>query len=125
MKSVVISGSTKFIKEMYEWVKVLQENKVQVYFPRDPQFKRLQEGDLEYAVAGATYGYFQKIRKADVVLLFNVGGYAGISTTLELGYATAYAKPIVSIEAEPDYARKVLIEEQVKTPQELIEYLRK
>ena len=125
MKSVVISGSAKFIKEMHEWVKVLQKNKVQVYFPRDIQFENLQNDVLECAVAGAKYGFFQKIRKADVLLLFNVDGYAGVSSSIELGYATACAKPIVSIEEDPELARKVLIEEQVKTPEELIQYLRR
>lgn len=123
MKSVVISGSVKFIKKMHKWIKELESKGVKVYYPEDLSFRHLEGDDLRYAVAGATFGYFHKIRKADVMLLFNVGGYAGVSTTLELGYATACAKPVVSLEKDDEYARSVLIEKQVKSPKELIEYL--
>jgi nucleoside 2-deoxyribosyltransferase len=124
-KSVVISGSTKFYKEMHEWIQILQDNKIKVFYPADIQFQQLEQKDLEKEIARVKFDYFQKIQKGDVVLLFNVGGYAGISTTVELGYATAYSKPILSIEEDPEISRKILIEKQVKTPEELIDYLRK
>lgn len=124
MKSVVISGSVRYVKEIMEWVKALKTAGVKVYHPKDLKFSNLSKEDLDYAVTGATFGYFYKIQKADVVLLFNKDKYAGVSTTLELGYATALGKPIVSLEEDED-VRRVLIEEQVKTPDELITYLKR
>lgn len=123
MKSVVISVSLKFFDEMMNWANALKSKGVKVYHPEDFSFKNLKSDELEYAVSGTTYGYFQKIRKADVMLLFNIDGYAGTSTTLELGYATACAKPVVSLEKDPEPARNVLIDRQVTNVEELLEFL--
>ena len=45
---------------------------------------------------------------ADVVFVFNQDGYAGNSTTLEIGYAVALGKPIYAFSKDPELCRRVL-----------------
>lgn len=65
----------------------------------------------ELAWKGATLAHMNRIGKADIVLMANFDGYLGVSSSLELGYAVAQQKIIVSLiddSAEP--ARQVLFD---------------
>jgi hypothetical protein len=62
---------------------------------------------------------------ADIVFLYNPGGYLGVSSTLELGYAMALGKPIYALtDVDKELCRKVLIRGVIKTPKELIKILK-
>ena len=60
---------------------------------------------------------------ADAIFVFNKGGYIGVSTNLEIGYAAALHKRIFFFEDDDDYPRKVLAEHTASTPQKLLEKL--
>jgi nucleoside 2-deoxyribosyltransferase len=94
----------------------------------EPYLHQAKEGEWEVLSSeyqkliclGLTHDHFCKIRMADVVFVFNKDGYAGNSTTLEIGYAIALGKPIYSL--EPDAAedcRDCLYCTNVKTAKEL------
>ena len=61
---------------------------------------------------------------ADVVFVFNKGGYIGNSTTLEIGYAVAARKPLYALASDEEICRHVLFRDFVKTPEALMRYLR-
>ena len=68
---------------------------------------------------GLTHNHFYKIKMADVVFVFNKDGYAGVSTTLEIGYAVAVNKPIYALAKDEGLCRLVLFREIIETPDEL------
>lgn len=128
MKSVVICGSRKFEKDIRKFGASLRKLGVMVYEPflnQDRRIDDLSPNLKEFAFLGLTHHHFNYIRKADTVFIYNKGGYIGVSTTLELGFAEALGKPIFAFDKggeEP--ARDVLLEEIVKTPKELTKKLK-
>ncbi|HCC67844.1 TPA: hypothetical protein DEP90_01355 [Patescibacteria group bacterium] len=129
MKSVVISGSRKFKKEMREFAKKLKEKGVVVYEPNlhsgGKEWKALSESYKRFVLLGLTHDHFYKIKKADVVFVYNKGGYIGNSTTLEMGYSVACDKPIYALEEDTEEGcRNILFTGFVKTPTQLIKKLK-
>lgn len=129
MKSVVICGSRRFKKEIRELATQLRKAGIAVYEPLLKEFN-FQELDIDeeakrIAIGGVTLEHFQKIRKADVIFVYNKGSYMGISTTLEIGAAAILGKPIYALEDDKeDLARDVLFDGIIKTPDELMEKLK-
>jgi nucleoside 2-deoxyribosyltransferase len=129
MKSVVLSGSKRFKKELREFAKKLKEKGVVVYEPYlhsgKKEWQALSEVYKRYILLGLTHDHFYKIRKADVVYVYNKDGYIGNSTTLEIGYAVACDKPIYALEEDKvEGCRNVLFTDIVKTPNQLIKILK-
>jgi hypothetical protein len=128
MKSVVICGSRRFTKEIRKFAKDLRKYKVATFEP----FLNTNRGidvlspDLKkFAFLGLTLHHMDFIRKADVVYIYNKGGYMGVSSTLELGFAEALGKPIYALsDLDSESARKVLFNEIIKTPKELVKKLK-
>jgi len=54
-------------------------------------------------------GCFDRIDRADLVLLIDPGGYVGRSVAADLGYAFARGTPILAIETPEDPALAVLV----------------
>ncbi len=127
MKSVVICGSRRFEIEIRKFAKELNKNGVVVYEPilnQDRRINKLPENLKRYSFLGLTHHHFSFIRKADVVYMFNKGGYLGNSGTMELGFAEALGKPIYTLsEDKEEPCRNVLFDEIIKTPKELIKKL--
>ena len=66
-----------------------------------------------------------KIKMADVVYIFNKDGYAGVSTTMEIGAAVALNKPIYAFsDKDTELCRLTLFREIIKTPKELYKKLK-
>jgi len=129
MKSVVICGSSRFKPEMRKFAKKLKELGIVVYEPYlhrgKDEWNNMSESYKELVSAGLTFDHFYKIKMADVVFVFNKGGYSGVSTTLEMGCAVALGKPIYALSKDKDeLCRQVLIREIIKTPKELIKKLK-
>lgn len=128
MKSVVICGSRRFEKEIRKFGAGLKKLGIMVYEPflnKNRGIDNLSPDLKKFAFLGLTHHHFNYIRKADVVFIYNKGGYIGVSTTLELGFAEALGKPIFAFDkggSEP--ARDVLLEEIIKTPKELVKKLK-
>lgn len=128
MKSVCICGSRRFKAEIRKFENALKKKGVIVFSPilntnRDidilsPDLKR-------YAFLGLTLHHFNYILKADVVFIYNKDGYMGNSVTLELGAATALGKTIFALQEDKEEpCRNVLIDFIVKTPTQLVKYLK-
>jgi hypothetical protein len=66
------------------------------------------------------HDHFNKIRIADVVYIYNEGGYAGPSTSMEIGFAVALGKPIYAYSVDEELCRQVLYRECVRNPEDML-----
>ena len=125
MKSVVLCGSKKYKPEIREFAKKLKKSGVVVYEPHLTSFKwdEIPEDSAKFISIGLTYDHFNKIRRADIIFVYNKDGYVGNSVTLEIGYAAALDKPIYALEKDDDACRNSCFCDIVKTPEELIKKL--
>jgi hypothetical protein len=129
MKSVVICGSNSFAVEAREFAEKLRALGVVVFVPHFYRasggvWDEIKESDRKYVALGLTHDHFYKIRMADVVYVYNKDGYAGVSTSMEIGYAVALNKTIyVQDYNDPEVCRQALFSGVVKTPEELIKFL--
>ncbi len=124
MKSVVVCGSRKFKQDIAHFVSELEKLGVLVYAPSinvdHSEWDKISQ-DYQHCVAmGLTYDHMQKIRMADVVFIYNKGGYAGVSVTLEMGFAIALGKPIYALIADPEVCRHVLLQGVVESAEKLV-----
>jgi hypothetical protein len=128
MKSVCICGSRRFEKEIRKFAQDLKKLGVVVYEPflnKNRGIDTLEPDLKKFAFLGLTLHHLSFIRKADVVFIYNKGGYMGVSGTLELGSAEALNKPIYALsggDIEP--VREVLFDAIIKTPKELVKLLK-
>jgi len=128
MKSVVICGSRRYKKEIKDFSRQLQNRGIMVFEPFMNENEKILELDEDlktYAYLGLTLHHFEFIKKADTVFIYNKNGYAGNSTTLELGVAAGLGKPIFALENDKDEkCRDVLFDKIVKTYEELVDLLK-
>lgn len=129
MKSIVICGSKRFKPEIKKLVEKLTKNKVTVYAPYlhegKDEWQKMSEQYRKFIALGLTHDHFYKIRMADVVYIYNKDGYAGVSTTLELGCAVALGKPIYAYSnTDQELCRQVLYREIITSVSELMKRLR-
>ncbi|KKW42911.1 MAG: MazG nucleotide pyrophosphohydrolase [Candidatus Magasanikbacteria bacterium GW2011_GWA2_56_11] len=129
MKSVVVCGSKKYKDEIKEFCRALEEAGVLVYepnvqspIPEDSFFH--SEHVTRMIFKGLTLEHFDWIRKADVCFVYNKDSYAGVSVTLEMGYAAALGKPIFALSTKTgDPCRDTLIDKVVPDAETLIRLL--
>jgi nucleoside 2-deoxyribosyltransferase len=129
MKSVVICGSRRYKPEIVEFAKELQKLGVVVFAPYlhegKDEWEKLSDQYKKFVALGLTHDHFYKIQMADVVFVFNKDGYAGNSTTLEIGYAVALGKPIYALTGDDEeLCRHVLVREVIDFPDALAEKLK-
>jgi len=130
MKSVVICGSSRFFAEIREFANQLKDSGVFVYEPNlyradGGVWSEIKDFDKKFVALGLAHDHFHKIRMADVVYVYNKDGYAGVSTNIEIGYSVALDKPIFVYEENDEEAcRKVLFNGVIKTPKDLLAYLK-
>ncbi len=127
MKSIVMCGSRRFKLEMREFANELKDLGVVVFEPYLHEghdgWKNLSEEYKRFVMLGLTHDHFYKIKMADVVYVFNKDGYAGVSTTLEMGAAVILGKPIYAFAKDDDLSRDTLIREVIIDPCELVTML--
>lgn len=122
MYTVTICSSVRFAPEFEAFADALRKKGIYVYIPED---MKVEYGSIEsertrhYIGAGLTIGFFEKIRKSDAILVFNKGGYIGMSVTMEMAYAFALSKKIFAIEPDTEAPRNVLVDMVCATPEEL------
>ncbi len=91
---------------------------------------RLLSESYRVRVPAMVFEHFDRIRKADVCFIYNKGGYIGINTTLELGFAHGRDMRIYALEPERpleqsgEICRDILFTEIVESPEELVKRLR-
>ena len=129
MKTVVMCGSRRFKPEIREFAKRLKKLGVVVYEPYlhsgQDEWAKLSDDYKKFVALGLTHDHFYKIQMADVVFIFNKDGYAGNSTTLEIGYAVALGKPIYALSDDnKELCRHVLFREIISSPTELAKKLK-
>ncbi|MBM4177188.1 nucleoside 2-deoxyribosyltransferase [Candidatus Gribaldobacteria bacterium] len=128
MKAVVICGSRRFKPEIFEFAQKLRDLGVVVFCPYlhegKDEWEKLSDDYKKFVALGLTHDHFYKIKMADVVFIFNKDGYAGCSTTLEIGFAVALGKPIYGLEKDQELCRNVLYRDTIKTPEELVKCLK-
>ncbi len=129
MKTLVICGSLRFAKEMKSIADSLCSLGVTVHCPTDYRdniaWKQVDAEGVRILAKGLTYEHFQRIRTADAVLIVNPDGYIGTSTTLEMGYAVALAKPMFSWEPDTtEVCRDILMISVNKNIENLASYLK-
>ncbi len=113
MKSVVICGSRKFKPGIRVFADGLKSFCVIVYEPflhnGADEWANLSPEYKQFVALGLTHDHFYKIKMADVVFVYNQGGYAGTSTTMELAYSVAFGKPVYALsDKDPEICRLVL-----------------
>jgi nucleoside 2-deoxyribosyltransferase len=102
---VTICASARFRAEVHVLSACLEEAGFAVLLPPLHDMSSFAGKDFEVAALawkGATLAHFDRIAKADVVLMLNPDSYLGVSATLELGVAHARGKLIVAAEDDAD-----------------------
>lgn len=101
MKSVCIWGSFRFYDEMVDirnappaWGAICEWPMPGLR--RDPQAMTPDEA------RDAITRHLQRIDHADLIFVFNKGGYVGHSVVMEIGYAYAQRKPVYVLAPMPD-----------------------
>lgn len=137
MKAVVICGSQRYKDEIKKFV--IQLKKLGAPIVLEPNFEnrdnafakkeekeRLRSKAYRAQAPAAVHAHFERIRKADICYIYNKGGYLGVNTTLELGYAHGKGMIIYALEPEQPHeeggeiCRNILFTEIIKTPKELL-----
>jgi nucleoside 2-deoxyribosyltransferase len=93
MKSVCICGSFRFYEEMVDLRHALQARGVLCEWPlpgarREPQAMTADEA------RDAIRQHLERMDRAEIIFVFNKGGYVGNSVVMEIGYAYARRKPV-------------------------------
>ncbi|KKU41333.1 MAG: hypothetical protein UX57_C0004G0037 [Candidatus Uhrbacteria bacterium GW2011_GWE2_46_68] len=113
MRTVCICASKKYKKEVSQFC---------LDFPEDAFFN--SKHVTKTIFKGLTLEHFDWVRKADVCFVYNQDDYAGVSVSLEMGYACALGKPIYALnEKTGDPCRDSLIDKVVSTPAKLAKLL--
>ena len=127
MQSVVLCGSRRFKPAIRAFATELEKRGAVVFAPYlhsgQEEWDKLSDDYKKFVALGLTHDHFYKIQMADVVFVYNEGGYVGNSTTLEIGYAVALGKPIYALAADEELCRHVLFREIIPTPEELVKRL--
>lgn len=130
MKSIVLCGSRRFKPEIRKFASDLEKLGVTVYAPYLHQSKKdewelLSDQYKKFISLGLTHDHFYKIKMADVVFVYNKDGYAGVSTTLEIGCAVALGKPIyVLSDKDQELCRGALFRGIINSPKDLVQILK-
>jgi nucleoside 2-deoxyribosyltransferase len=124
MKSVVLCGSSRFKTQIRKFASELRTKGVVVFVPYlhsgQDEWVALSNEYKNFVALGLTHDHFYKIRIADVVYIYNEGGYAGPSTSMEIGFAVALGKPIYAYSVDEELCRQVLYRECVRSPEDLL-----
>ena len=103
---ICLCGSTRFTNEMLikQWELTKQGNIVLSWCALpESYFKGPHIGDVEGVKDIVDEVHLRKIDLADSVLVINIGGYFGESTTKEIAYAKKTGKPVSFLEPYGNY----------------------
>ena len=141
MKSVVICGSQRYMKEINEFAERLRFLGVPHVLVPDFEFEyseslytkeekeRMQSVAYRKRLPLVVQKHMDNIRRADVCYIYNKDGYLGVNTTLELGLAHGKNMAIYAFEPEKpgeeggEICRHILYSDIVKAPEDLVKKL--
>lgn len=121
MKSVYIAGSRKFYEEINGLVQILEQNNIKV--ATAGKWDKSQDDTLE-SEKSALLNAFQKIDEFDIIYIYSKGGYVGKSVSMEIAYAYARKKELISLHKIEEFSAQALISKIMK-PKELVEYCKR
>jgi nucleoside 2-deoxyribosyltransferase len=101
MKSVCICGSFRFYDEMVALRNALQARRIHCEWPTLGP-RRVPQAMTPDEAKAAILQHLERMDRADLIFMFNKGGYAGNSVIMEIGYAYARRKPVYVLAPIPD-----------------------
>jgi len=93
MKSVCLCGSCRFYDEMMALRYALHVRGARCEWPT-PGPRRAPQTMTPDEAKEAIMQHLTRIDRADLIFMFNKGGYTGDSVIMEIGYAYARRKPV-------------------------------
>ena len=121
MKSVFITGSRKFYEEIEKLVQRLRNNQIKV--ATAGKWDNTQKDTLE-SEKTALLNAFQKIDEFDVVYIYSKNGYIGKTVAMEIAYAYAKNKELISSHKIDEFSAQALVSKIMNT-EELIEFCKR
>ena len=118
MKSLYIAGSRKFFDDIEKLAELCVGNDIKVSTPKKGFDDAGFEGEKE-----ALFRAFELIDIAEVVFVFAKGGYVGKTVAMEISYAYARNKEIISLEEIEEFSARAIVN-KVMNAEELIEYVK-
>jgi hypothetical protein len=116
--TIFVATSRRFYPEAESLVERLKGNRLTVhhpYFHLDPEAVESDPG----VKSGVTLQHFPEIDESDTLYALLPGGYIGCSVTIELTYAYARGKCIVTSDEPREYAVRAMVSE-VCAPDEFV-----
>jgi nucleoside 2-deoxyribosyltransferase len=107
--TVFIATSRRFYPEAEALCEVLRGCGVRVFHPYFDRDARAIEADPELKVA-VTREHFPELDGSDVVYALLPGGYTGTSVAMELAYAFAKGKRVVTSEPSAEFAVRAVVD---------------
>jgi hypothetical protein len=120
MKTIFVASSRKYYDEIKKIKTKLDKLGVKGFYPYF-EFDDESVEKNEALKKKLTLGHFPEIDMIDVLYVFAKDGYVGYSVTIEMAYAYAKNKEIISSEPINEIAVKALVS-KVMMPEEFIEY---
>lgn len=117
-KSVFIAGSRKFYEDIEELVQTLEESKIRA--ATAGKWRNTKEDTLE-GEKTALLNAFRKIDESDIVYIYSKDGYVGKTVAMEIAYAYAKKKELISSHRIDEYSAQALIS-RIMAPEKLIKY---
>jgi hypothetical protein len=118
MKSVFIAGSRKFYEEIESLVKQFQDNKIKV--STAGEWDSTQKDTLENEKR-ALLNAFQKINESEICYIYSKEGYIGKTVAMEIAYAYAKKKELISSCEIEELSAQALIS-KIMNSKELIKH---
>ena len=117
MKSVFIAGSRKFFEEIEDLIHVLKQNKINV----KTAGKGTMAGDTLETEKMALLTAFKNIMESNVCYVYSKDGYIGKTVAMEIAYAYARKKEIISSHKIDELSAQALVSKIIK-PEKLAKY---
>ena len=117
---VFVAGSRRFVKEFEEVMKGFKEAGISAMHGDKNLDSKM---DTQVSVKSDNDRMFQRIDDSDVVFVIAKDGYIGYSVAMELGYAHAKGKEIISSEEIKEMSVRNLVN-KIMSLEDLIKYLK-
>lgn len=127
---VVLIGSLRFYEEMQRLYEQFEKEEIDAKVPwpflkmeEDPrqfdEFWTQNQHSLSVANKFSVEAHLARIASSDLAYVVNPGGYVGVNSATDIGYAIGRRTPVYAIEPISDMGVHVVID-GVKTPEEII-----
>jgi nucleoside 2-deoxyribosyltransferase len=103
MATITVSSSSRHYPQARRLAAALEAAGHTVHTPEfdfDETVVKVNKGTK----AELTHAFFEKIRASDALLVNDIGGYAGVSVCLEVGYAHGQGVPVYFVEDPTEWA---------------------